>query len=381
MIPKGQLSQQVHSQGHQEPAIIESPKSISIRALASQQLLSNSYRSVWLFGFLIALAIIYTLYLTKTLLLPIFVSAFISALLSPIVYRLEKLKLPRSVSSIALVAAMIGAVVLAGNSVIPAAQDFSVQLPQALGEIDETVAAVSDRLDTKGDVQSSAPASTEEKATMSDQAVSYLTYEFFISAPIVAVQLISIVFLVYFTLVFGPKLFRKIVKSIPGYSARKTVLRSMRRVQRNVTRYVLVISTINMGLGLSLGLILWMAGIENYLLWGVAACLMNFIPYLGPLLTAIALAFGVYIEIGTLDAALLALGLYFVLNLLESQIVTPLALSSQLRLNPLLLFLWVMIWGWIWGAAGMFICVPLLVCVKIILASSFPDKRWIQIIE
>ncbi|BCD97228.1 AI-2E family transporter [Marinagarivorans cellulosilyticus] len=372
MIPKGQLA---HSS--EEPRL-ESPQSTSLKALVSKQLLSNSYRSVWLSGLLILLATFYTLYLTKTLLLPILISAFLSVLLSPIVYRLEKLRVPRSVSSAAMLALLISAIFFAGNSVIPAAQDFSENLPKALGKIDETVAEMSSQLDAKQ--ESSKPKDTN-KPTVSTQAVSYITYEFFISAPVVAVQLMSIVFLVYFTSVFGSQLFRKTIRSIPTYATRKMVVSSMRRVQQHVTRYVLVISTINLGLGLTLGLILWLAGIENYLLWGVTTFLLNFIPYLGPLITALALSFGVYIELGTLDSALLALGLFAVLNLLESQIVTPLALSAQLRLNPLLLFIWVMIWGWIWGAAGMFICVPLLVCLKIILSASFPSNAWINIIN
>ena len=371
MIPKGQFA---HSSDEHR---IESSKTTSLKALVSQELLSNSYRAVWLSSLLIILATFYTLYLTKTLLLPILISAFLSVLLSPIIYRLEKLKIPRSVSSAALLILLIGAIITAGNSVIPAAQDFVEDLPVALGKIDERVAKMSSQLD----VSPKSAQAKKNEPTMSTQAVSYITYEFFVSAPIVAVQLMSIVFLVYFTSVFGSRLFRKTIRSIPTYSTRRMVVSSLRRVQQQVTRYVLVISIINLGLGLTLGFILWLSGIENYFLWGVAAFLLNFIPYLGPLITALAMSFGVYIEMGTLDSALLALGLFATLNLLESQIVTPLALSAQLRLNPLLLFMWVMLWGWIWGAAGMFICVPLLVCLKLILSASFPANPWVSIID
>ena len=72
---------------------------------------------------------------------------------------------------------------------------------------------------------------------------------------------------------------------------------------------------------------------------------------------------------------------FLFLNTLESQLITPTVLGRSMRMNPLVIMVWLMVWGWLWGIAGVLIAVPLLVCIKLILSRSGEFDPWLKLIE
>ena len=134
-------------------------------------------------------------------------------------------------------------------------------------------------------------------------------------------------------------------------------------------------------MGLSIALTLYLIGIEDALLWGVLAGLLNFIPYVGSLIGVIILTLAGLVQFGVQPMALLPPGVYFLLNLMESQFVTPTVLGRNMQLNPLIVVLWLLVWGWLWGAVGVLLAVPLLVCIKLTLAQLNIWTHWLKIIE
>lgn len=181
---------------------------------------------------------------------------------------------------------------------------------------------------------------------------------------------LSAIMLVYLLLVFGELLFRKAVSLAPTLARKRETVAVIREIQSDVTRYVGTVTAINFGLGVTAGLALHLAGVPNALFWGLLAALLNFIPYLGPLMgTLLLLVVGVL----QFDAAWLAVmpaGIYLVLNLLESQLVTPLVLGRSFSLNPVVILVWLLFWGWLWSVPGLLLAMPLLVCSKIVAARS-----------
>lgn len=192
---------------------------------------------------------------------------------------------------------------------------------------------------------------------------------------------ISAMVLVYLLLVFGELLFRKAVGLAPTLARKRETVAVVREIQTDVTRYVGTVTAINTGLGVVAGLALHLAGLPNALFWGLLAALLNFIPYLGPLLgTILLLAVGVLQFEATWFATMPA-GIYLMLNVVESQLVTPLVLGRSFSLNPVIILVWLLFWGWLWGVPGLLLAMPLLVCSKIIAARSELLRPFASMIE
>jgi predicted PurR-regulated permease PerM len=122
---------------------------------------------------------------------------------------------------------------------------------------------------------------------------------------------------------------------------------------------------INIGVGVTTGLLLALAGLPNALLFGVLAVLLNYIPYLGPLFgTMITFVVSVATFTDPVRIAIPPL-LFFLVTALEGNLVTPAILGRRFVMNPIIIFLWLASWGIFWGAAGMLIAMPLLAAFAI----------------
>ncbi len=189
--------------------------------------------------------------------------------------------------------------------------------------------------------------------------------------------------LVYFFLVHGETLFRRLVEVMPTLSDKRRVVDIVRRVQSDVSRYLLSITIINAILAVVVSAALFALGVENALFWGFLAGLLNYMPYVGPLVMIAALTL---VGLGAPDhpgivAALAPAVVYTVINLLESTALTPTVLGRQFSINPVVILLWLLLWGWLWGIPGLLLGVPLLVCVKVILQRSESGSEWALLME
>lgn len=148
--------------------------------------------------------------------------------------------------------------------------------------------------------------------------------------------------------------------------------RIFRDVENLMSRYLFVITCINIGLGTFVSLGMWAIGMPTPLLWGMLAAVLNYIVYVGPaamslILTGISLATN-----QGLIATLLPPALYLGLNFIESQLVTPRLLGSTATINPFVIFLALTFWLWLWGPIGGFIAVPSLLIMSAILRNVIP---------
>jgi predicted PurR-regulated permease PerM len=153
------------------------------------------------------------------------------------------------------------------------------------------------------------------------------------------------------------------------------------RVRQELSRYIVTVSMINLGLGITTACALWFLDIEDALLWGALVGLLNFAPYVGPVIAVAILCIAGLVQFGVTNAALIPPAAYFTVNLIESQFITPTILGRHMRLNPLVLVLWILLWGWLWGAVGVLLAVPLLVCIKLVARQLGVMQSWITLIE
>ena len=107
-------------------------------------------------------------------------------------------------------------------------------------------------------------------------------------------------------------------------------------------------------------------GLPNAVLWGVLAGLVNFIPYIGPLIGIAVISAESVVQFSTIGEMAAPPAVYLGLNCLEGFLVTPVLLGRRLTLNPVVLFIWLLFWSWIWGVPGALLAVPLLCSLKIV---------------
>lgn len=178
--------------------------------------------------------------------------------------------------------------------------------------------------------------------------------------------LLITLFLLYFLLASGDLLLRKIVRMLPRFSHRKNAVRIIRSVEQDLSRYLGMVCLINLGLGIAVSGAMYAIGMPNPLLWGALAGLLNFIPYLGPTVNIAVVSLVAIVSFDSVGWALLAPGAYLILNGVEASVVTPTAMGWRLRLNPVVIFVGLTFWTWVWGIAGALLAVPILATIKII---------------
>jgi len=146
---------------------------------------------------------------------------------------------------------------------------------------------------------------------------------------------------------------------------------------RQVNKYLAIKTTISLVTGVLIAGWTWFLGLDFFLLWGLIALLMNFIPNVGSILAAIPAVLLAVVQLGVPDALLVASG-YLVVNVLMGNLVEPRFMGKGLGLSPLVVFLSLILWGWMFGAVGMFLSIPLTMIVKLALEHA-PSTRWLGV--
>ncbi len=339
------------------------------------------------------LGTLYTLYLTKTILLPVVVAAFIALFSSPLVERLEKINIPRQVGSVCVLSAIIAVVVLVGIMFTGPAQQWWSKAPNVVAEFSQQFSGLN--VDSQGDGQegtkvkpigdeaADSAASNMKQAQADLQKTTALAiFKSIASAtPTVVTQFLATIFLVYFFLVYGHLLLLRLIQIQSSFKDKRQAVELVNTMQHELSRYVYTISLINVGLAVVVGCVFYALGVEDAFLWGALAGVLNFAPYVGPLISAATFAVISYLHFGEIEMALIVPGVYLAINLIESQFVTPTLLGGALDLNPLVVFLWLLLWGWIWGVFGMLVGVPLLVCLVIYLERTGIVGDWYMLVK
>lgn len=364
---------------------------------------------------LLALALLYTLYFAKSLLIPILVALLFSLLLSPLVALFRRFYIPRTVSAILLLTMIGGPVAILAIELAEPAQKWLVQLPKLSTQLTEELDNLSEAMSPDGPPpkvkalaapqkqatfnpfgwfskshDEPAPVAVEQKETSTGNSVLSARVmqggiEKIISilgeTPVVIAQFMTFIILVLFLLSFGPRLYDSYLDIFPSEKSKRQPIVLIGKLQKELSRYIVTVTIINTGLGIVTASVFWMLGVDDALLWGALVGFLNFAPYVGPIVGLIILCLAGVTQYGMTLVSLVPAAAYFGINILEAQFITPTVLGSHMRLNPLILILWLLIWGWLWGPAGVLLAVPLLVCIKLVAAQLNILKNWVKLIE
>lgn len=187
-----------------------------------------------------------------------------------------------------------------------------------------------------------------------------------VTLPLVVTQGVFVLVLLFFLIASGDMFYEKIVHVMPTLTDKRKALRIAFDVERALSHYFSTITLINALLGLSIAGAMWILNMPTPLLFGASAFLLNFIPYVGPLVGIIGTVLIGLISLPQPWLAFLAGGAYFALNSLEGQFVTPYFVGRVLALNTVVVFITIAFWAWTWSVVGMIVAVPTLVVMRVL---------------
>ncbi len=333
------------------------------------------------------LAVAFTLWAAQELVLPILLAMFFALVGNPIIRLLQKLHLPRAVAAVLVMTIGIALAVGLAQQLAQPASEWVREVPQQMRKLTPKLRAVAKPVQDANQVAENIARAAGGSVNKTEQVIKTEVndpYKALTATPKIIAQVLAVVLLTLFFMIFGQNLQKHAIDLMPDRQRKRITVDILQSIEREMSRYVLTISVINAALGLVFAAALhWVAGvpIDEALLWGTMAALLNFAPYVGPLIGVLVMLVMGFTTQSGLWPALLPAVLYLGLHTLEGQIITPIVLGKRMALSPLVLMLALMVFGWVWGIIGLLLAVPLLVCVKIVLSKIDGWEGWARLLE
>jgi predicted PurR-regulated permease PerM len=324
--------------------------------------------SVTLTG-LFVLAVLFTIHLGRVIFLPITVALLFAVLFAPLLRRLKHVKIPEPVSAAILLALVVAFVGYGGSRLAEPASDWAARVPEAFREAEYKLQVFKQPMQdvTKATELLSKAATLEGTKKVQQVEVKNDAWpmKFFSVTGELIVGVATTLILLYFLLSSGDLFLQKLVKVMPRWSDKRRAVEIVRQIEEQLFKYLFTVTCINVGLGTIVGIAFYLLGMPNPILWGAMAAFLTFIPYLGHMFGIIVVMLVAALTFDELGHVFIAGGIYGGLALLEGWFVTPMVLGQRLEINPVVLLISLMLWGWIWGVGGAFLAVPIMVAFKI----------------
>jgi predicted PurR-regulated permease PerM len=337
---------------------------------------------------LAVLAVGYTLWATQDLLMPVLLAMFFALVGNPIIRLLQRLHIPRFIGALAVLCGGLAIAVLLAQQLIRPAGEWLHEAPRELRTLVPKLQKLTKPVqEANKAAENIARAAGGESTARPVQVVKTEVddpYRKLTATPMMVASVLAVVLLTFFFMVFGQDLQRKAIGLLPDRQKKKVTVEILQAIETEISRYVLTISTINAVVGLVFAACLTFfldVPPDDALLWGTMAALLNFAPYVGPLIGIMVMLLMGFASFDEPLRALVPAAIYLGLHTLEGQIITPIVLGRTMAISPLVLILALMLFGWLWGIVGLLLAVPLLVCVKIVLARIEGMDGWARLLE
>ena len=342
-------------------------------------------RSVALSG-LFLLAIFYTIYFLRSLLLPVVLALLLSYLLRPIVRGIAKLKIPPIIGSALLLLSLVGLVGYAASFLAAPVAGWLEKAPYSLYQLQQRLLPLKKPMEkvaqASGAIENLAATENQQTKTPTIEVKQHpLADRLMGHTPELIVSALTTLILLYFLLAYDGVFLAKSIKLMPTLSDKKRAVSIAHEIEAQVSRYLFTVTLINCCLGLAVGATVGLLGLPNPLMWGALVAVLNFVPYLGALTGIICMTLGAVLSYDSLSYALLFPASYFILATLEGNFITPMVMGHSLTLNPVLVLLSLTFWGWMWGITGVILAVPILAAFKIFCSHIEPMEPLAEFIS
>ena len=316
------------------------------------------------------LLVLYTLKLASTFLIPVVLAILLNFLFGSVIRGLLRFHVPAPLGAALVLLALLGSLGFGIYQLALPLRDWMAKFPETVRQVESKlqhikqsvreVSKVTEAVDRLTNLSNSAKKQQVEikKSTIGESLLAP-TQEVLVGAGVMLI-------LLFFLLASGDLFLRKLVSLLPNFHDKKLAVEISRQIEENISVYLVTITLINSCFGAAVGTCMHLLGLPNPLLWGVMAGLLHFIPFLGSL---VGISIVTMVGAVTLDSLLmiaLVPASYLSLNLIQEYLIVPIVLGRRLLLNPVVVFLWLIFWGWLWGIPGALMAVPLLAVLKIV---------------
>ena len=317
---------------------------------------------------LFILAVFYTIYFLRAVLLPIVLAWLLSYLLRPIVRTLSRVKIPPMLGAALILLTLLSLVTLGVSALATPAAGWLAKAPSGLEELQHKLMpmkrSIAQVAKAGGEIEKLATPDSSSKAAVEVQRHP-ITEALYMRTPEFISSMILLVILLFFLLAYDGIFIGKLIKLLPSFSDKKRAVSIAQDIESQVSRYLFTVTIINCCLGIAVGTTVGLLGLPNPVMWGVMVAVLNFVPYLGALTGIICMTIGAILSFDSLGYALIFPAVYLGFGTLEGNLITPWVMGRSLTLNPVLILLSLVFWGWMWGIAGVILAVPILAAFKI----------------
>ena len=318
-------------------------------------------RSLALTGLFI-LAVFYTIYYLRSVLLPIVLASLLSYLLRPIVRGLARIKIPTLLGAALILITLLAAITLGISALATPAAGWLAKAPDGLRELEYKLLpmkrSMAEVAKASGEIEKIATPDSGSKMAVEVKRHP-ITETLYVRTPEFVTSSVLLLILLYFLLAYDGVFIGKLIKLLPTLSDKKRAVSIAQEIESQVSRYLFTVTIINCCLGLAVGTTVGLLGLPNPVMWGALVAILNFVPYLGALTGIICMTIGAVLSFDSLGYALIFPAVYLGFGTLEGNFITPWVMGRSLTLNPVIILLSLVFWGWMWGIAGVILAVPI----------------------
>ena len=324
-------------------------------------------KSVALTG-LFVLAVFYTMYFMRAMLLPLVLALLLSYLLAPVVRFFGHLHIKPALGAAIVLLTLVGLVGYGVSRLAEPAAGWLEKAPMSLQQLKQKLLPLKRPMEKVAQASGEIDKLTSTEAEPSKTVVvkhNALADSFLTQTPEFIASAVVMLILLYFLLAYDGVFLAKLIKVSPRLKDKKRAVSIVREIETQISRYLVTITAINIALGVAVGTTVYFLGLRNPIMWGVLVALLNFVPYLGALTGIICMTLGAVLSFDSLGYAMVFPASYLLLATLEGNFITPMVLGRSLTLNPIVILVALAFWGWMWGISGMILAVPILATFKI----------------
>lgn len=317
---------------------------------------------------LFVLACLYTLRAASDFLMPLVIGVMLYFVLLPVVRWLKRRGLPETGGAAVVVVALMLVVGLGAYGLSWPASAWMARAPDALRHVETKLKPVLRGVEkltrTAQKVEEITGAATPQVAEVQVKEPG-IGAAFLVGMQSFLGNAVLVLTLLFFLLASGDRVLRKIVAASPRLADRQRAVDIAEEMERQISGYLLMTTVINVAFGIVVGLALWAMKMPNPALWGAVAAATNFIPYLGGVLCTAIIGLAALLAFDDVWWAMMVPAVFFLLNILEGYVITPMIMGRRLTLDPALLFVGLLFWWYVWGTPGALLAVPMMAVFKI----------------